>query len=58
MTLVLLLILLLFLFGGGYWGYRAGYPARPFGGLLVFILLIVILLMIFGPLGGPHYANW
>lgn len=61
MALLLLIILILLLCGGGYWGYRAGYPARPYGGLLVFVLLIVILLLLFGPLDGypwHHYYHW
>ena len=43
MTLVLLIILILLLGGGGAYGRNAGWGPRGFGGLLVTVLIVVLL---------------
>ena len=45
MTLLSVIIVLVLLFGGGFFGYYGG---RPFGGLLGFLVLLFILYPVFG----------
>ena len=51
MSLILIIIVLVLLFGGGggYYAHRA-YGPRGLGGVLGFVLLIVVLLWFFGRL--------
>ena len=50
MTLVLIIVVLLLLFGtGGFYGYRSGYYGRGgFGGILGLLVLLAVLYLIFG----------
>ncbi len=57
MPLVLIIVLLVLLLGGGgglYYGPRAGWGAPHYGGgLLGLVLLILLILWLAGNLGGP-----
>lgn len=59
MFLILLIILLLFCFGGGMYGHRVGNVGYGYGGfgLAGILLLIVILWLLFGG-GGYGYYRW
>jgi hypothetical protein len=50
MDLILLVVILivLFGFGGGYYGYRGGYYGGPGFGIVGVIVLVLILLLLFG----------
>ena len=53
MGLILLILLIVFLFGGEVPGYRSGYYGpRGFGGLFGLVVLILIVYLLFG--GGFH----
>jgi len=58
MLLILLIILLFVFFGGGFYspGAEAGYPYRPYGFGLGFIVLIVLLVLLFSGYG-PHLRH-
>jgi hypothetical protein len=54
MLLILLIIVVLLLFGGGgFYGHRAGWGPRGFGGLLVSVLIVVLLIWIVNELIMP-----
>lgn len=55
MTLILIVVLVLLIAGGGY-GWRSGYygPGDPLG----IILIVVLLVLLFGVLGGPRWGLW
>lgn len=40
---VILIVLLISLFGGGFWGYRAGWGPWPVGGLGGLLVLLIVL---------------
>lgn len=48
MLIILLVILLIFCFSGGAWGYRNDNPSFGHGGVgLGFILLVILLILLF-----------
>jgi hypothetical protein len=54
MLLILLIIVVLLLFGGGgLYGRRAGWGPRGFGGLLVTVLIVVLLIWVVNELIMP-----
>jgi hypothetical protein len=55
MTLILVIVLVLLLAGGGY-GWRAGYygASDPLG----IILIVILLVLVFGLVRGPHWGWW
>jgi hypothetical protein len=56
MTLILVILILVLLFGGGFFGYNRGYyGGRSFGGLLGFLVVLFILYLLFG--GGLHLGG-
>lgn len=44
--LLLVVIILLLLFGGGFYGRRSGWGPRGFGGLVLTVLLIILLVWV------------
>jgi hypothetical protein len=54
MSLILIIVVLLLLFGGGgYYGYNR-YGGAGLGGVLGLVLTILVILWLFGALGGVH----
>ena len=54
MTLIIIVIVLILLFGGGGWAYpRYGY--QGLGGLLGFILILLLVMWFLGALPVSHY---
>jgi hypothetical protein len=69
MGLLLLIVVLVLLFGGGgYYGHRSGwygsrgrYVDGPRSGgisLGMFLLLALLLILLFGGIGGPYFGYW
>jgi len=55
MMLLLIIVLLIVVLGGGGYGWRAGYVGyNPIG----LILFVVVILLLFGMLGGPRFGLW
>ncbi len=52
--LILLIVLLVLLLAGGGWGYNAGHVA--WGNPLGIILFILLIMVIFGLVGGPRFG--
>ena len=58
MTLILIVLLIVLLAGGG-WGWRAGYVGPGAAGNPIgLLLLIVLILIVLGAFGGPHFGWW
>jgi hypothetical protein len=53
LTILLIIIVLLLFGGGGFYGQRAGWGPRGFGGLLVTVLIVVLLIWIVNELIMP-----
>ena len=57
MTLILVILLVLLLFGGA-WGYRSGYvgttPVNP----ISILVIVLVVILIFALLGGPRLGWW
>jgi hypothetical protein len=67
MGLLLLIIVLVLIFGGGgYYGHRSGWYGRGYadgprsGGMSLgmFLLVALVLILLFGGLGGPYLGYW
>jgi hypothetical protein len=68
MGLLLLIIVLVLIFGGGgYYGHRSGWYGRrgyvdgPRSGgmsLGMFLLIALLLILLFGGIGGPYLGYW
>ncbi len=61
MGLILLIVILLLVFGGGfgYYGHARYGPTYGWGGGIGLILLILVLLIIFGGFPyAPHWYRW
>jgi hypothetical protein len=56
--LIVFIILIIFLFGGGFYGHRAGYAGYGYGGFGIggLLLLILVLWLLFGGVG--YYGRW
>lgn len=57
MTLLLIILVVLVLCGGG-WGYRAGWYGPGFYNPIGLILVILVIVLLFGALGGPYLHWW
>ncbi|CAM5188329.1 hypothetical protein BTHI11S_02276 [Bosea thiooxidans] len=55
MSTLLIVILVVLLFGGGYYGHRSYGPAG-LGGVLGFVLVVVLILWLLGAIGGAPVA--
>ncbi len=53
MLLILILIVILLLSGGGFYGRRSGWGPRGFGGLLLAVLLVILLVWVVNELIMP-----
>ena len=52
LLIILILVLVVGLPGGGYWGYRSG-SYRPLGGLMLVLVIVLVVYLIFGGGMGP-----
>jgi hypothetical protein len=53
MLAVVLILVVLLLFGGGFYGRRAGWGPQGFGGLLVAVLAVILLIWVVNELIMP-----
>lgn len=57
LEIVLVAVLLVVLLGGGFGYYRGGYYAGPYG-FPGGVGLVIVVLLIFWLLAGPHFTRW
>jgi hypothetical protein len=55
MTLLIVLLLVVFLFGGGWYGYHRGWDGTwPSSGIVGLVILILVIVLLFGNIE-PHW---
>jgi hypothetical protein len=55
MTLLIVLLLVIFLFGGGWYGYYRGWDGTwPGSAIVGLVILILVIVLLFGNIG-PHW---